>query len=97
MKMSFVPGDLYLTEDAKGFYTVTFRGSVIVKTKAKTAAVAKYDAVREELAVQYPTPELTAQQKEELRRQAALDSMLSHNSLRSELKKKPGKSRTFGD
>jgi hypothetical protein len=97
MRISFVPGELYLTEDANGFYTVTFRGSVILKTKAKKTAMAKYDAIRKELAAQYPTPEFTPQQKEELRRQASLDSMLSHNSLRTELKKKPGKSRTFGD
>ena len=97
MRLSFIPGDLYLADDSDGSFTVSFRGKVVLETKARKAAVARYNAIRKELEAEFPTPRLTPEQKEELRRKAALDSMLSHNSLRTELKKKPGKSRTFGD
>ena len=97
MRLSFIPGDLYLSENASGSFVVTFRGEVVLETKAKKAAVTKFNTIRKELEAEFPTPELTPEQKAELRRQAALDSMVSHNSLRPEPKRKPGRSRTFGD
>ena len=95
--MSFIPGDLYLTEETSGFFTVTFQGAIVLKSKTKKMAIAKYDAIRNELQVQFPARDVTPEEKKELLRKASLDSMVPHNSLRSELKKKPGRTRTFGD
>jgi hypothetical protein len=95
MKLSFVPGELYLTEE-DGSFCVSFKGNPVLTTKAKKKALDKYHAIRKELEASFPAPELTQDQKEEIRRQASLDSLLSHNSLRSQLRKKPARSRTFG-
>ena len=97
MRLSFIPGDLYLVDDAEGTFTVTFRGEVILKTTARKAAVAKYESIRKDLESQFPQPELTPEEKADLFRKDVLDSMVGQNSLRPEPKKKPGKSRTFGD
>jgi hypothetical protein len=96
MKLSFIPGNLFLAEDDSGSYCVSFRNDIVLVTKSKKKAIEKYNEIRKELEAAYPSPELTQVQKEELRRQASLDSMLSHNSLRAEIKKKAAKSRTFG-
>ena len=97
MKASFIPGDLYLTETPDGFHLVTLAGAEIIRSRSERAAAAKFKALRLEMETKYPTPELTPEQKAEMRRKALGDAMVGHNSIRDRKKKtSAGGTRTFG-
>ncbi len=97
MKASFIPGELYLTETADGFYLVTIAGVEVLRSRSERAASTKFTMLRREMESKYPTPELTSEQKAEMRRKALADAMVGHNSLGGRKKRTTaGGTRTFG-
>lgn len=75
MKLSFPPGDLHLTQNAKGFFVVTMAGKEILSTKSEPYALHKFNVLRIELEQQFPTSEPTAETKAELLRKEVAESV----------------------
>jgi hypothetical protein len=97
LKASFIPGDLHLTETKDGFHVVSMNGGEVFRTRSEKTAAAKFNKLRREMEAQYPAAPLTQAQKEEIFKQARLDSMVGHNSLGGRKKKTTaGGTRTFG-
>jgi hypothetical protein len=57
MNLSFLPGDLHLTQNAEGFFILTMAGQKILSTKSEPFALAKFHALRTELENKFPTQE----------------------------------------
>ena len=97
MKLSFLPGDLYLTKNENGMFVVTMSGQEILVTKSQRSALMKFNALRAELEQKFPAREITAEEKAELLQREINDSLLGHNSLGGRKKKTTaGGTRTFG-
>jgi hypothetical protein len=97
MNLSFLPGDLHLSNSADGIFVVTMSGQQILSTKSQRSAVAKFNALRAELEKKFPMLEPTAEEKAELLHREINDSLLGHNSLGGRKKKTTaGGTRTFG-
>ena len=97
MKASFIPGDLHLSETNDGLHVVSMNGGEVFRTRSEKAAAARFTKLRQELEAKYPAAPLTQEQKEEIFKQARLDSMIGHNSLGGRKKKTTaGGTRTFG-
>jgi hypothetical protein len=94
VRLSFIPGDLYLSEDGNVF-TVTFRGEAVLQTKSKKAALSRYNSLRSQLESLYPLQDITPEEKEERWRIERSDSLVGHNSVRPP-RRKVNPSRTFG-
>ena len=76
MKLSFPPGDLHLTQDSEGFFTLTIAGEKILSTKSEPYALSKFHSIRTELENRFPTRERTDEEKAELLQSEVTDSML---------------------
>ena len=97
MNLSFLPGDLHLSKNADGVFTVTLCSEVVLSTKSQRSALAKFSGLRAELEKKFPTREPTSEEKAELLQREINDSLLGHNSLRGRKKKTTaGGTRTFG-
>jgi len=81
MNLSFLPGDLHLTQNAEGFFIVTLAGEKILSTKSEPFALAKFHSLRTELENRFPTRELTAEEKAGLLRNEVTDSILRENRI----------------
>lgn len=98
MKASFLPGDLHLNQQQDGFYLVTMQGVELLRTRIEKKALTKFNALRRELEAQFPTREMTPQEK-----RAALERYLGdHRAAEVRASTKPPKkdkvrgTRTFG-
>jgi hypothetical protein len=99
MKLSFIPGELYLTKTQEGRYIITVQGQEVFNSESEKKAVAKFNQIRRDMESQFPARELTAEEKTKLLLKYVADSRvgLDHNSFRpQEKKKKSGSTRTFG-
>jgi hypothetical protein len=97
MNLSFLPGDLHLTNSEEGAFIVTIAGEQILATKSKWAAIAKFNALRREMEERFPAREPTPEEKAELMRREIGESLVGHNSLGGRKKKMTaGGTRTFG-
>lgn len=97
MNLSFLPGDLHLSKNANGLFTVTMASQVVLSTKSQRSALAKFNALRAALEEKFPTRQPSAEEKAELLRREINDSLLGHNSLGGRKKKTTaGGTRTFG-
>jgi len=76
MNLSFLPGDLHLTQNAEGFFTVTMAGQKILSTKSEPYALFKFHSLRTELENRLAKREPTAEEKAELLRNEVTDSIL---------------------
>lgn len=76
MNLSFLPGDLHLTQNTKGLFIVTMAGREIVSTKSEPYALHKFHSLRIELEHRFPARELTTEDKAELLRNEISDSIL---------------------
>jgi hypothetical protein len=76
MNLSFLPGDLHLTKDAEGIFTVTMAGENILSTKSEPFALAKFHTLRTELENQFPARQPTEQEKAALLRDEVADSIV---------------------
>jgi hypothetical protein len=75
MHLSFLPGDLHLTQNEKGLFVVTMAGKEILSTKSEPYALHKFNSLRIELEHRFPAQELTAETKAELLRNEVADSI----------------------
>jgi len=97
MKLSFLPGKLFLDSADDGFLRITLNGEEILRTRSQRAAVTKFNALRQEMEQRFPPQELSNEQKAEIFREMMKDSLVRHNSLGGRKKKTTaGSTRTFG-
>ena len=98
MKLSFLPGDLHLTKETDGTYLVAMQGQELLRTKVEKKALAKFNAVRNDLESQFPARELSPEEK----RLALENLLLDYKSAQVRASTKPPKkeritgTRTFG-
>jgi Lon protease-like protein len=98
MKLSFLPGNLHLTKEQDGTYLVTMQGQELLRTREEKKAIAKFNAVRKDLEFQFPSRELTQEEK----RSALENLLLDYKSAQVRASTKPPKkeritgTRTFG-
>jgi hypothetical protein len=98
MKLSFLPGELYLTRAQDGSYVVTVQGDEILSTRVEKKALAKFNAIRRKMELRFPAHEMTPEQK-----RAALANLIGEfkytqvrASLKPPKKEKVKGTRTFG-
>ncbi len=97
MKLSFLPGALFLNRVEDGTYVVTVEGQEVVRTRSQRAAVTQFSKLRQEMEARFPVRELTAEEKNEILQRSIADSLVGHNSLGGRKKKTTaGSTRTFG-
>lgn len=98
MKLSFLPGELYLTKERDGSYIVTVQGEEILSTRVEKKAITKFNAIRREMELRFPAHEMTPEQK-----RAALANLIGEfkftqvrASMKPPKKEKIKGTRTFG-
>jgi hypothetical protein len=97
MKLSFLPGELYLNSAEDGFFRITLDGREILCTRSERSAVAKFNQLRQEMEKQFPPHELSPEEKTLIFRRMMEDALVQHNSLGGRKKKTTaGSTRTFG-
>jgi len=97
MKLSFLPGDLHLTDEERGFFVVKAHGQEVARTRSRRAAISRFNELRKELEALYPAHELTPEQKAESFRMAVGEWISSQSTSARRKKKSSAKStRTFG-
>ena len=97
MNLSFLPGDLHLMKNEDGVFVVTMAGQEVLATKSQRSALAKFNALREELEARFPARQPTAEEKAELLQREINNSLVGHNSLGGRKKKTTASgTRTFG-
>src|SRR5947209_2864100 len=97
MKLSFLPGDLYLNKEQDDSFVVTVQGEEVLRTRHEKKALAKYNDLRHRMESQFPPNEFTPEEKRAFLRRLIADTLVSHNGDRHSKKKiKSGSTRTFG-
>ena len=98
MNLSFLPGDLHLSKSVNGQFVVRRAGQEILSTKSQRTALAKFNALRAELATKFPIRQPSTEEKAKLLQREINDSLLGRNSRSGQRKKKTkaGRTRTFG-
>ena len=97
MKLSFLPGQLFLDVAGDGSFRVTLSGEEVLHTRSRRAATAKFNAIREEMERRFPPKELSDAERAEAFKMMIGDFMVGHNSLGGRRKKgTAGSTRTFG-
>jgi hypothetical protein len=97
MKMSFLPGELHLTQAQDGAYVITMQGEEIFNTRSQNSAVTKFNKLRREMESQFPPHEFSPEEKRLLLQRLIGDTLVSHNGDRHRKNKhKSGSTRTFG-
>jgi hypothetical protein len=98
MKLSFLPGNLHLNKERDGTYLVTMQGEELLRTPVEKKAVTKFNQLRKDLEKQFPTREMTTEDK-----RAALERyLLDYKAAEVRASTKPPKkdkvrgTRTFG-
>jgi hypothetical protein len=98
MKLLFVPGDLHLKKEPDGTYLVTMQGQELLRTRVEKQALARFNTLRKELEVQFPTRELTPVEKRAILGKYLLDYKAAEvrASTKPPKKNKVKGTRTFG-
>ena len=97
MKLSFLPGQLFLDHAENGGFRVIVAGQEILHTKSQARAVAKFNEIRKQMEEHFPPTELSQADKAEAFKRAVSDWMVKHNSLGGRSKKGTARgTRTFG-
>jgi hypothetical protein len=98
MKLSFLPGELYLNKEPDGSYVVTVQSEIILSTRLEKKAIAKFNEIRREMELRFPAHEMTPEQK-----RAALANLIGdfkftqvRNSMKKPKQDRIAKTRTFG-
>jgi len=95
--MSFIPGQLELKTAESGEYVVRLQNADVLKTKSPKMALARYNEIRTHMETLFPAPSLTPEERAELWRHHAADSLVGHNSFKEQpRKRRRGSTRTFG-
>jgi hypothetical protein len=96
MKLSFVPGELDLT-DEQGEFVIRLQGKEILRTRSKQTALSKFNALRLSMEQQFPAKEVTPEEKRELLKSIFNEALLSDVGRRPPKKRSTARStRTFG-
>jgi hypothetical protein len=97
MKLTFLPGKLFLTKSEEGIYILTVEGQEILRTRSQKSAVSRFNEMRHEMEARFPSRDLTTEERSEILQRAIADSLVGHNSLGGRKKKTiAGSTRTFG-
>src|SRR6187549_1770968 len=54
MRMSFIPGQLFLDADSDGTFVVRLKGDEVLRTRVQKTAIAKYNQIRSILEEEFP-------------------------------------------
>lgn len=95
MKLSFLPGALYLLEEQNDF-VVSVNSKEVLRTRSQKRAIAKFNEVRKDMELQFPNRALSPEEKQQLLQSAIADSLVGHNAVRPRKKTTARSTRTFG-
>lgn len=96
MKLSFLPGELYLSEEY-GVFVIQVQGTEILRTRSKRMALSKFNELRRSMEQQFPTKEVTPEEKGELLKGVLNEALLADVGRRPPKKRSTaGSTRTFG-
>ena len=79
MNLSFLPGDLHLSQNTEGTFVLKLAGEEILNTKSERTALAKFNSLRAELEQKFPMREPTPEEKAALLQRELKDYLLTHN------------------
>lgn len=95
MKMSFFPGKLFLEQAPDGAFDLRF-GDEVQRFRSQKSAVKAFLALRSRLEKDFPSRELSPEERRNLFVRDVVDSAVGHNTLRNAGPKKKTGTRTFG-
>jgi hypothetical protein len=95
MRLYFKRAELLLHQDS-GSYVLEIAGKVLATFKSEKRALAEYNRIRRDLETKLPPAEVTDAERRALLDRYLADSLVKHNSLREEPRRKAARSRTFG-
>ena len=97
MKLSFIPGRLFLNQQGKEF-VITLKGEEVFRTRIEKKALTRFSHLRKELEVEFPPPELTTEQKRAALQNLVMDkkAIEVRNSTKVPKRDRIAKTRTFG-
>jgi hypothetical protein len=95
MTLSFIPGDLHLSQGVDGSYVLTHKGEEIYRTASTKSALRRFNQMRTHLAAQFPKAKMSPEEGAAALKREIADKLVGHNSLRPR-RKKIASTRTFG-
>jgi hypothetical protein len=95
MRMAFLPGKLFLESKPDGSYELRF-GEEVQAFRSQKQAIAAFQEIRSRLEKDFPTRDLTADERRELLLKDIADSAIGHNAMRNAGPKKKTGTRSFG-
>lgn len=96
VKLSFLPGELQLSEE-HGVFVIQVQGQEILQTRSKRTALSKFNELRRSMELQFPTKEVTPEEKAELLKGILNEALLADVGRRPPKKRSSaGLTRTFG-
>jgi len=96
VKLSFLPGELYLSEE-HGVFVIQVQGKEILRTRSKRTALSKFNELRRSMEQQFPAREVTPEEKGELLKGILNEALLADVGRRPPKKRSTaGSTRTFG-
>jgi hypothetical protein len=95
MKLTFLPGGLYLTEE-KADFVVTLNSKEVLRTRSQRGAVAKFNELRKEMEQRFPNREVSNEEKQVLLQREIADSLVGSNAIRPRKRSTARSTRTFG-
>lgn len=96
MKLSFLPGELYLSEE-HGVFVIQAQGKEILRTRSKRTALSKFNKLRRSMEQQFTAREVTPEEKGELLKGILNEALLADVGRRPPKKRSTaGSTRTFG-
>lgn len=96
MRLSFPPAKLILEKTQNGKYRLEMDGNLIGTFTSEKAAINEYNKIRRRLEAELPPAQLSEEEKRQLLQKSISDSLVGHNAMRAEPRRKAAKSRTFG-
>ena len=96
MKLSFLPGQLFLEPRGDGTYELRQGDTILGQFKSQRQAVSAFNELRRKLESEFPVMELSLEEKRRLMAEELGRNSLPHNSLRNSGPRKSTGTRTFG-
>jgi hypothetical protein len=81
VKLSFVPGDLHLSQENET-YIVTHKNQEVIRTRSQRRAIDAFNKLRQEMQGQFPNQEATPEEMKASFQREIADSIVGHNSVR---------------
>ena len=96
MRLSFLPGQLFLEQLENGQYELRHGGAVVERFKSQRKALLAFNEMRRKLQSEFPARELSPEEKKRLMIEELARHSVPHNSLRNTGPRKSTGTRTFG-